>query len=225
MKKIGVVFAVFCVMIIPSSQRHFDDKNSGRLSKTLNKPATLYFPRVKRSQTIENDSKKIIFPGDIFPIPPKPKYESSNCTYGFCEEVTNYPSDKIKRIMEQSKEFRNYLVNQVPQFDIVSRFGDNEENLCSTITQSVFPKSAKNTRGETKLLVNVENYQQGVFIDVCANDGGACTYSDLIPDGATIRCKQKYTVTRLLAIGKTDDKPILDLFELPSCCVCTHKKN
>lgn len=99
------------------------------------------------------------YPDEVFP--------SRNCTFGFCEEVENYPTNKIERIISQSIDFQKYFSNQPPVINIFTRFGDDGENLCPTRSHTIFPKIAKNTHGVEQLLVNVGEFKQGVNFESC----------------------------------------------------------
>nr|XP_023017491.1 uncharacterized protein LOC111506597 isoform X3 [Leptinotarsa decemlineata] len=174
-----------------------------------------------RKITPENNSK-MAFPNDD-KFHHSRKINSRNCTFGLCEVVDDYPEEQVNRLVSRSKELKQYFKHiEITHFD--NRFGDGDQ-LCSTISHTVFPKSATNTKNVEMFLVNVGEFKQGVVFETCAREGGSCSFSDIFPMGYSTTCSQKYTVRRLMAVEKESDSPVFDNFQLPSCCVCTVKKN
>ncbi|KAK7086167.1 hypothetical protein SK128_025586 [Halocaridina rubra] len=94
---------------------------------------------------------------------------------------------------------------------------------CSSETDRRKLSQAKNTRGEWKMIVNVEGRErdnhlvQTTVLEECSGIGNSC---DLLPKGlATSRCIQRHTIHNLL----TWDPLIgfyVDSYSLPTACVC-----
>nr|XP_023017489.1 uncharacterized protein LOC111506597 isoform X1 [Leptinotarsa decemlineata] len=181
----------------------------------------IFFINITENEKPENNSK-MAFPNDD-KFHHSRKINSRNCTFGLCEVVDDYPEEQVNRLVSRSKELKQYFKHiEITHFD--NRFGDGDQ-LCSTISHTVFPKSATNTKNVEMFLVNVGEFKQGVVFETCAREGGSCSFSDIFPMGYSTTCSQKYTVRRLMAVEKESDSPVFDNFQLPSCCVCTVKKN
>lgn len=122
--------------------------NEGDISRVFGKPSPPQTPYVK-----------LLNPRS----PPK------NCSYGLCDEVDDYPEQKILRIIENSKDLKQFFTNVVsnePGF-ILNRFGDDESALCPTMVHTQFPRSASNTENEERILVNVGEFKQGIVFETC----------------------------------------------------------
>nr|WMZ41598.1 spaetzle-1 protein [Altica viridicyanea] len=199
-------FLIFAVIILMIPQK-YEQKNVSELRKEIKRQAYDYNPNT------------MIYPDQLSST----KIRSRNCTFGICETVLDYPTEKIQKLIDRSVNIKKYFENQVPiVFD--SRLSEGE-NLCAIKSYTVFPKSATNIKGTEQLVVNVDDYQQGVNFETCENVDKACKYTDTFPDDYTTACEQKYTIRKLMAISKETHQPIFDNFKMPSCCVCTIKKN
>lgn len=139
----------------------------------------------KLTYTFSILDQQMVFPSDkdiskVFGNPPpsqtpnvkplNPSSPSKNCTFGLCDEVADYPEDRILRIIENSRDLKQYFTNlasNAPDF-ILNRFGDDENTLCSTMVHTQFPRSAPNTDNEEKILVNVGDFKQGIVYETCA---------------------------------------------------------
>lgn len=98
--------------------------------------------------------------------------------------------------------------------------------LCETTRSIYFPETALNKRNQAMLIVNVENYTQGVTIVKCRNPNGPCgELASSFPSGSQSSCHQKYTYRHLVAINAKDGNHVVDSFAMPSCCVCYVKTN
>ncbi|CAG9818069.1 unnamed protein product [Phaedon cochleariae] len=178
----------------------------------------------KRGLNAQHDANTMVFPSDDI-VTNNTTGKSKNCPYGLCEEVENYPEGKIKNFISRSEVLKQYFDQMaIPSISFSNRFGEDGDPLCPTRTYTKFPKSATNTQNIAKILVNVDEYKQGVVYETCVKDGGQCSQANGFPDGYITTCKQKYAVRRLMAVSDNMDKPVFDDFELPSCCVCMIKK-
>ncbi|KAG5875966.1 hypothetical protein JTB14_009828 [Gonioctena quinquepunctata] len=144
------------------------------------------------------DDSPMIYPDDVQLTP---KIISRNCTFGLCDEVENYPVDKIRRLISRSPELRQYFQQTEIPTRFNNRFGEDGDALCSTITHTKFPKSARNVQDVEMFLVNLGDYKQGIVYETCSKEGRSCDFSDTFPMGYTATCKQKFTVRRLMAVG------------------------
>ncbi|KAJ8985635.1 hypothetical protein NQ317_015131 [Molorchus minor] len=187
------------------------------------------------------DDGRMVFPTDSsdyqdqFRRHANTSYHSKSCYDGLCDDVDNYPAEKIKRIIAGSKELKRYFSTQftdvvpttVPP-NVVNRFGGDAsvESLCPTMSQTRFPRTAVNMNNQEQLLINIENYKQGIIYEKCSEQVGnkPCKFSENFPQDYETICEQKYTVRKLMVVGKESEGPIFDDFKIPSCCVCSVKK-
>lgn len=99
-----------------------------------------------------------------------PHSDRRNCSFGLCEEVENYPEERILNIINRSNELKQYfskLALDASDF-VFNRFGEDEDTMCSTMVHTQFPRSAPNTNNEERILVNVGDYKQGIVFETCA---------------------------------------------------------
>nr|XP_027233622.1 neurotrophin 1-like [Penaeus vannamei] len=78
---------------------------------------------------------------------------------------------------------------------------------------------ARNTRGNWRLIVNVDgnpSLRQTTSIEECAREETSC---DLLPTLVTSRCIQKHVVHNLLSWAP-EEGFYVDSYSLPSACVC-----
>ncbi|XP_018564206.1 protein spaetzle-like [Anoplophora glabripennis] len=146
--------------------------------------------------------------------------KSRSCFYGLCDEVDDYPVEKIQRILNNS-ELKKFF--STVKFE--NRFAETEEgdNLCATVTHTRFPKTAKNIQDKEQVIVNVDQYKQGIEFETCKEEG-PCSFAENFPNNFTPKCVQRYTVRKLMIVGKESDDTVFDYFKIPSCCVCVVKK-
>ncbi|CAH1992782.1 unnamed protein product [Acanthoscelides obtectus] len=144
--------------------------------------------------------------------------ELKDCDYGVCQEVNDYPEEKIAKLVEKSDVLKKYLANQ-KKVDISGRSGTPGKILCSTMTQTYFYRKLNNTRDKEMYIVNLGDYQQGVVLETCVDDSSSCSSGNTLFDAKT-KCEQRYSSRVLLALGKDSDQVEFDTFKLPSCCVC-----
>ncbi|XP_046393347.1 uncharacterized protein LOC124161159 [Ischnura elegans] len=169
----------------------------------------------------------------VFPGPTKetnkgkfaPGSVAPNCAKGstFCESVDNYPTEHVKVVLRKGgdtlKEFfgNDLLLNDT---SISQRIDSTDENtLCQSVEQVVYPKVAQNKDERWMYVVNQEEYIQGVRVEKCLRPGSECLLTSAFPLGYKTVCRQKYIYRRLLALNNNGE-PQSDTFRLPSCCSC-----
>ncbi|KAJ8937536.1 hypothetical protein NQ318_022960 [Aromia moschata] len=187
----------------------------------------------KRKSQGYDDSSRMVYPTEANdqPAPNDTAHiRSKRCYDGLCDEVEGYPTDKIHRILNHSKELRKFFSTKITEIivttppNVDSRFGADSsmaEPLCKTMVHTRFPKSAVNMNNIEQLLINVDNYQQGIQYETCSTNNGPCMFAQEFPQDYVASCTQKYTVRKLMVVGKESDNPVFDDFKIPSCCVCT----
>ncbi|RZB38877.1 hypothetical protein BDFB_002821 [Asbolus verrucosus] len=147
----------------------------------------------------------------------------TTCTHGLCTNVVGYPKDRIKKLLSRSQFMNGYFEATEELVNIDNRFGSDEMSLCDTMVHTIYPEKANNTNKIEKVIVNVEGHKQGIVFETCVNNE-KCKFSSTFPNGYISYCKQKYIHKRLMVLGD-NDKFVFDSFEVPSCCVCTVKKD
>jgi Spaetzle len=112
------------------------------------------------------DNGQITFPtGSNLPL------DLRNCTDTYCTQVPNYPSSFVAQLLRnQGSGFHEFFGEDVViSQNISQRFdnGDIEETLCQSTEVLVFPKLAQTRDDQWKLVVNEEQYKQGVRVERC----------------------------------------------------------
>ncbi|CAH1992790.1 unnamed protein product [Acanthoscelides obtectus] len=150
------------------------------------------------------------------------KKERQPCLHGICEDVDDYPSAKIVEVVSRSKELVNFFKSQPKPFEFGTRFGEDsdDDTPCPTMKTKKFPKRALSTRNVEQLIVNVNDFQQGVDLEICKGEGSTCKFAEFPPQSYTTECKQKYSRRLLMTFNEGKNDTIFDTFEFPSCCVC-----
>nr|BBE08127.1 protein spaetzle [Plautia stali] len=162
---------------------------------------------------------------------PNIKDQAPPCAKGstFCEKVDGYPGNALDNIfdneLDQYKELQGqdelkYVPPITQRIDINVT---NEQPLCASIEEIVFPKLAKNKDDNWRYVVNTPSFEQGVRVEKCLktseNEEQQCFFNDSFPNGYKTVCIQKYIYRRMVAV-EDDGKPYKDVFPMPSCCSC-----
>lgn len=90
----------------------------------------------------------------------------------FCEEVDQYPAKHIEALL--SKEHKKYEElfgsDLVIQEDVKNRFSNgiqDEESLCTSTEEIIYPQSGLTKDNTWMFIVNYKNYTQGVRVEKC----------------------------------------------------------
>ncbi|KAK9874703.1 hypothetical protein WA026_005523 [Henosepilachna vigintioctopunctata] len=150
------------------------------------------------------------------------------CSHGFCEEVDDYPEDLIRNVLKRSSNLNEYFREEVT-FNLNNRGGfddeeDSNDTLCPVRSVTRYPRTARNTKKQERLLINVEGHKQGIVFETCIEDVQTCKFSESFPAGYVSSCKQKYVKRRLATLDADNQTTSWDIFEVPSCCVCIIKR-
>ncbi|VEN55743.1 unnamed protein product [Callosobruchus maculatus] len=173
-----------------------------------------------------DSSRSMYFPSDERLAKPAVKKEKQPCQHRICEDVDNYPAEKIVEVISRSRELVGFFKNQPKPFEIDNRFGDDDDDTpCPTMKTKKFPKRALSTRNVEQLIVNVNDFQQGVDLEICKNEGSSCKFAEFPPHSYTTQCKQKYSKRLLMTFNEGKNDTIFDTFEFPSCCVCSIRRS
>ncbi|XP_017849771.1 protein spaetzle isoform X2 [Drosophila busckii] len=156
-----------------------------------------------------------------------------NQSRSFCTNVNNYPDlSGVKSIL--SRNFANFFINeQVDQPDIQAlntRLGisTDEQYLCKSHVRILYPKLGQKLDSSWQLIVNTDEFKQGILIEECDNEGSPCDFLDSFPNNYKPVCKQHYVVRHLVTINNaTLGQPEVanEPFKIPSCCKCVVKSS
>jgi len=96
------------------------------------------------------------------------------------------------------------------------------EKVCHSLTEDIFPRSAKNKEGQYRFIVNggPGEYVQTVSISKCVGAGLSCN----VDSDEETECRQEYIEHKLVSLDETGQQLELDTFPLPSGCSC-YKQN
>jgi len=96
------------------------------------------------------------------------------------------------------------------------------EKVCQSLTEDIFPRSAKNKNGQYRFIVNggPEEYVQTVSISKCVGAGLSCN----VDSEEETECRQEYIEHKLVSLDQTGQQLEVDTFPLPSGCSC-YKQN
>ena len=159
----------------------------------------------------------------------------SNANDTLCEDNDDdkYPTNDIIRLLYRHKLFANKeffkrlfkrpcIIAGPEHLKTRLGFDTSERALCETVETFIYPKKAKNSKGQWKYIVNTDDYKQGVSIYRCLKDvhKGPCLYAGspgINPDAT--QCRQMYSKHSLLSIS-LDGTVDYDTFSVPTACVC-----
>ena len=99
-----------------------------------------------------------------------------------------------------------------------------EESLCRGEERYILPKFGKSKK-EAFLFVNASTDRQHLIrVTICYNPGEQCRYGTVFSHFQT-SCAQKFSEHKIVDFNKIGEDPVIETFSLPSCCVCTVKRN
>ena len=146
------------------------------------------------------------------------------------EEAGNYPGKAMLLAIQKHHHIRRLIPKDEPSKMMIRKYTKKEdryENVCSLTTSYRRPKYAKNTRGQSRFIVNIrkgegeseEEYVQVVRVGVCATAGAECAL------GQETRCQQQFLEHKLVALSESGKELVIDTFSFPSCCTCVWRKS
>lgn len=193
------------------------DDPKTRFSRSPQDDGTIIFPHEEKNPNHHHHHKYKM-----------PKIKPNSCENDICEDVDDYPVDYIDKILGKTKEFQDYFARQSQDesFIVSDRVGGlgeyEEQTLCTSSVRTQKPKLGKNLNGTFITVVNTEKYQQVIVTETCESNNLKCKFADIFPNNYKTGCKQKYTNHRLIAFD--DSGSFIDVFPIPSCCVCFFQK-
>ncbi|XP_016951470.1 protein spaetzle isoform X10 [Drosophila biarmipes] len=147
---------------------------------------------------------------------------SSDQLKTFCTEVDDYPDlSKFKAKLEQT--YAKFFMNEPQPTDVSSRVGGDSDELylCKSTRRIIYPKKGQKSDNTWQLIVNDDEYKQGIQIEECEQEGSTCDYASNFPQHYRPICKQHYIQQTLVSIQGDDVSQ--GSFRIPSCCKCALK--
>uniref|UniRef100_A0A1Q3FFK0 Putative spatzle n=2 Tax=Culex tarsalis TaxID=7177 RepID=A0A1Q3FFK0_CULTA len=183
--------------------------------------------------TPSSNSSGIVFPSDSEPpasdqVPPVTRKESCNPEFPICNNVDNYPHDKINDIVAKYKQQYAGVFGEdvvVPEGDaLVTRFDTSSDRpLCYSVERLIHPQEGFTKDKINLTIVNTKEYKQGVRVELCSNAGQICNELEGLMGQYRTECKQLYHYRTLLAVHPKTGELYKESFKLPSCCKCVIK--
>ncbi|XP_017756494.1 PREDICTED: protein spaetzle [Eufriesea mexicana] len=136
----------------------------------------------------------------------------------YCEHTTYYPTGAVLEELERNPHLRDYANTDEMVFSESSSELD-EEPLCVSMEQIIFPKSGITKGLEWKYIVNHETLTQSVHVETCLEENKSCRVIEGFAEGYYTECKQKYIYRQLLAL-KEDGSISPEYFQFPASCCC-----
>ena len=94
------------------------------------------------------------------------------------------------------------------------------EKVCKSLTEDIYPRRAKNKKGEYRFIVNggegLEEYIQTVTITRCVGEGLSCNVDSM----EDTECRQEYVEHKLVSLDQSGKQLEVDTFPVPSGCSC-----
>ena len=151
-----------------------------------------------------------------------------DCTNGstmWCDP-RNYPDNKvtemlsrngtINQFLDKDKVFKGFLIT--PHVQFLPYY----ENVCEERTDYIYPKAAKNEKGDFMFIVNnpggSDKHRQLVKVTRCSMPDEDCGQGDVFRGSTS--CVQEYSDHKLVALSKSGEELVVDTFSFPSCCIC-----
>ncbi|XP_062540377.1 uncharacterized protein LOC134208405 isoform X2 [Armigeres subalbatus] len=198
------------------------------LSGTVATRSTAAPPNSNANELVDKMSEassRFVFPSDL-----EPRIDKRECTpeYPICVNMDDYPHELINDIVDRQKErfaevFGNDVVVEngdklVQRFDSVDDSRNAFRYICPSEERLIHPKSGFDKDEKRVMIINTQNYMQGVRIETCLSGGKPCENLNAL--FSKTECRQVYHYRTLLAIDPITNQPYKEKFKLPSCCKC-----
>ncbi|XP_016969606.1 protein spaetzle isoform X9 [Drosophila rhopaloa] len=175
-------------------------------------------------------------PSDSKYWPPSKPLENATATAGhrpcgkdsneevksFCSQVDNYPDLTALKTKLETK-FAKFFLDDLQPTDVSARVGstNEEEYLCKSSRRIMYPKKGLRADNTWQLIVNNEEFKQGIQFEECEGADLPCDYASNFANNYKPICRQHYVLQNLASIeneGKLD--VVQQAFKIPSCCKC-----
>jgi len=152
-----------------------------------------------------------------------------------CEEhEQGYPKREILNLLRQSDTFRSpvhfkklhdrpcEIEKSLTEFTNRIAFNPDEAPLCDAFSSYQYPEIARTVHGKWRYIINIDEYQQGVSMEICNKQikDRACRYNGKegnYPDDTI--CKQIYSRHNMLTVSPSRGVAY-ETFLFPSACIC-----
>ncbi|XP_076663669.1 spaetzle domain-containing protein isoform X2 [Andrena cerasifolii] len=135
----------------------------------------------------------------------------------FCEIIPHYPVDVVSDALKKNRHLQGY--SNSDEIDMIAEDMPDEEPLCVSTEQVVYPKAGLTKTAGWKYIVNHENLTQSIRIETCLEEDKPCRVIEGFATGYVTKCKQKYIYRQLLAVGM-DGSIYNEFFRFPASCCC-----
>ncbi|KAK0172862.1 hypothetical protein PV328_006129 [Microctonus aethiopoides] len=165
---------------------------------------------------------RIVFPDDDTSLELDSRSNMDLCGNDvICENVPNYPIDIIEQQLEEKQHLMHFQTEDAIVGLSNNRFDDTEEQepLCYTREQIMYPRGALTESDGYKYIVNTQDFVQGVRIEICVNEDSPCRLVDGFASGYKTMCEQKFIYRQLVAVMNHDEIGP-QYFRIPSSCCC-----
>ncbi|XP_076240525.1 spaetzle domain-containing protein [Calliopsis andreniformis] len=125
--------------------------------------------------------------------------------------------DIVNKALQKNPHLRNY--SNADEMDSKLENNPEEEPLCVSTEQVVFPKSGMTKNEEWKYIVNHGNLTQSVRIEICLEENKPCRVIEGFAEGYVSMCRQKYIYRQLFAVAE-DGSIVRESFRFPASCCC-----
>lgn len=202
------------VLFPDESEENFDEFDYDNIHSLDKTPTT---KSERRTGNQKNAEQKTTFRVDATDIP------CMNSTMYFCEEVTNYPSKYVESIVANvdAQTYEQFFNKTIASETLGLRISNNRPiELCNSIKRDIYPRRAKNLKGEWRLVVNLPNpYRQPIKVEKCQWKNSRCKFSETLPNHYVSQCVQKYNRVALLSLDEYGQVVPYD-YDVPSYCQC-----
>ncbi|XP_051862717.1 protein spaetzle isoform X5 [Drosophila albomicans] len=195
-------------------------------------------PQLQRPTPRRPISDIIVFPDSIDKYrtttpPPPPSIDTGDhqCVDGFnqsrsfCTKVHNYPDLSGLKVVLANR-FANFFSDEPQPTDVGLRINDDEQYLCNSHVRYLYPKLGQRLDLSWQIIVNTDDFKQGILIEECDHEGESCQFLDSFPNNYVPVCKQHYVIRHLATVNNASNgQPEVanEPFKIPSCCKCVIK--
>lgn len=188
-------------------------------------PAQTVLPSPTTTECTGHEESRCKRGSDII-FPTDPSLHCSRNSTTFCEDVEDYPAEKVDAFLTKFKsQYDDLFGEDMIVSDLSQRINGihEEESLCNSIEKIIYPKVGLTIDNDWKYIVNQKNSTQGVRIELCETPETRCSNALSFPNSYEPVCKQHYIYRQLVGVDE-DGSVGKDLFKLPSCCQCVLRR-
>ncbi|XP_053995002.1 protein spaetzle [Hylaeus volcanicus] len=137
----------------------------------------------------------------------------------FCEFIPNYPSELVRIALQNNPYIRFYTNGDELDTPLLPEDEPEEQPLCVSSEQIVFPKIALTKDKDWKYIINHENWTQSVRVETCIDEDKPCRVIEGFAEGYVTKCRQKYLHRQLWAVAENGSIS-RETFRFPASCCC-----